>query len=69
MTAIENPKTYKWVGTRPIRHDGYDKVVGKARFAADLNLPGQLPRRTCGRRTPTPTSCRSIRRWPRRCLA
>ena len=42
MTAIENPKTYKWVGTRPIRHDGYDKVVGKARFAADLNLPGQL---------------------------
>ncbi|MEM8705752.1 MAG: xanthine dehydrogenase family protein molybdopterin-binding subunit [Actinomycetota bacterium] len=42
MTATENPKTYKWVGTRPIRHDGYDKVVGKARFAADLNLPGQL---------------------------
>ena len=39
-TAIENPKTYKWVGTRPIRHDGYDKVC--ARFAADLNLPGQL---------------------------
>ncbi|HAB58287.1 MAG: oxidoreductase [Acidimicrobiaceae bacterium] len=39
---MENPKTYKWVGTRPIRHDGYDKVVGKARFAADLNLPSQL---------------------------
>ena len=47
MTATENPpvsetKGYTWVGTRPIRHDGYDKVVGKARFAADLNLPGQL---------------------------
>ena len=47
MTATENPpvaepKQYKWVGTRPIRHDGYDKVVGKARFAADLDLPGQL---------------------------
>ena len=42
MTATETPKTYKWVGTRPIRHDGYEKVVGKARFAADLNLPGQL---------------------------
>ncbi|MBQ90154.1 MAG: oxidoreductase [Acidimicrobiaceae bacterium] len=41
MTATENP-TYTWVGTRPIRHDGYDKVVGKARFAADLDLPGQL---------------------------
>ena len=43
MTATENPPTkYKYVGTRPIRHDGLDKVVGKARFAADLNLPGQL---------------------------
>jgi len=44
MTATDAPKStdYKWVGTRPIRHDGYDKVTGKARFAADLNLPGQL---------------------------
>ncbi|MEM7139572.1 MAG: xanthine dehydrogenase family protein molybdopterin-binding subunit [Actinomycetota bacterium] len=43
MTATENPPTkYKYVGTRPIRHDGLDKVIGKARFAADLNLPGQL---------------------------
>jgi CO/xanthine dehydrogenase Mo-binding subunit len=42
VTATENPPTYKWVGTRPIRHDGYDKVTGKARFAADLDLPGQL---------------------------
>lgn len=42
MTATENPTHYKYVGTRPIRHDGYDKVIGKARFAADLNLPGQL---------------------------
>ncbi len=42
MTATENRPTYKWVGTRPIRHDGYDKVTGKARFAADLDLPGQL---------------------------
>ena len=47
MTATENPPVAstakdQWVGTRPIRHDGYDKVVGKARFAADLDLPGQL---------------------------
>ena len=42
MTAVEENPGYKWVGTRPIRHDGFDKVVGKARFAADLNLPGQL---------------------------
>ena len=33
---------YKYVGTRPVRHDGLDKVTGRARFAADLNLPGQL---------------------------
>ena len=33
---------YRWVGTRPVRHDGLDKVAGKARYAADLNLPGML---------------------------
>ena len=33
---------YRWVGTRPVRHDGLDKVAGKARFAADLVLPGML---------------------------
>ena len=42
MTVTEDRPSYKWVGTRSIRPDGYDKVVGKARFAADLNLPGQL---------------------------
>ena len=31
---------YKVVGKRPIRHDGYDKVTGKARYGADVNLPG-----------------------------
>tara|TARA_B100000029_G_scaffold217697_2_gene215492 strand:+ start:5651 stop:7963 length:2313 start_codon:yes stop_codon:yes gene_type:complete len=30
------------VGTRPIRPDGADKVTGKARYAADTNLPGLL---------------------------
>ncbi len=33
---------YKWVGTRPVRHDGLDKVTGRARFAADLILPRML---------------------------
>ena len=33
---------YKVVGTRPIRHDGVDKVTGKARFSADIQLPGAL---------------------------
>ena len=30
------------VGTRPIRHDGPDKVIGRARYAADIHLPGML---------------------------
>ena len=42
MTATEAKPKYKFVGTRPVRHDGLDKVTGRARFAADLNLPGQL---------------------------
>jgi CO/xanthine dehydrogenase Mo-binding subunit len=33
---------YRVVGTRPIRPDGVDKVTGRARFGADLNMPGQL---------------------------
>jgi len=30
------------VGTRPIRHDGLDKVTGHARYGADIHLPGLL---------------------------
>ena len=33
---------YKWVGTRPIRPDGVPKVTGRAMYAADLAMPGQL---------------------------
>ena len=33
---------YDVVGTRPIRHDGPDKVLGRARYAADIQLPGLL---------------------------
>jgi len=32
----------KVVGTRPLRPDGVDKVTGRARYGADINLPGQL---------------------------
>ncbi|MEZ4292811.1 MAG: hypothetical protein R3E53_20680 [Myxococcota bacterium] len=35
-------RKYKVVGTRPIRHDGVDKVTGRASFGADLALPGML---------------------------
>ena len=30
------------VGTRPIRHDGVDKVTGRAAYGADANWPGML---------------------------
>ena len=33
---------FKVVGKRPIRHDGYDKVTGKAKYGADVHLPGLL---------------------------
>jgi CO/xanthine dehydrogenase Mo-binding subunit len=33
---------FKWVGTRALRPDGVDKVTGRAKFGADLNMQGQL---------------------------
>ncbi len=35
-------KPYKVIGTRPIRPDGVDKVIGRAEYGADLQLPGAL---------------------------
>src|SRR6202050_3618965 len=32
----------KVVGTRPIRPDGVDKVIGRATFGADATMPGML---------------------------
>ena len=32
----------KWVGARPIRPDGVDKVTGRAKFGADTFVPGML---------------------------
>ena len=31
---------YRVIGTRPVRHDGTDKVTGKAVYTADFKLPG-----------------------------
>ena len=36
------PPTYKVIGTRPIRHDGLDKVTGRAQYGADIQLAGLL---------------------------
>ncbi|HZU75930.1 MAG TPA: xanthine dehydrogenase family protein molybdopterin-binding subunit, partial [Dehalococcoidia bacterium] len=47
MTTTAEPgartrREYNVIGTRPIRHDGLDKVTGKAKFGADISLPGML---------------------------
>ena len=43
MVSTFEPKSdYKVIGTRPIRHDGLDKVTGRAVYGADIKLPGML---------------------------
>ncbi|QDV49397.1 xanthine dehydrogenase family protein molybdopterin-binding subunit [Gimesia fumaroli] len=37
----EAPK-YKVIGTRPIRHDGADKVTGRALYGADIKVKGMI---------------------------
>jgi CO/xanthine dehydrogenase Mo-binding subunit len=39
---VASDKKLKWVGTRPLRPDGVDKVTGRAKFGADLYVPGML---------------------------
>ena len=41
MSAIAQ-RTFEYVGTRPIRHDGLEKVTGRANYGADFTLPGML---------------------------
>ena len=39
--VLSNPdENYKVVGTRPVRHDGHDKVMGRARYAVALSGAG-----------------------------
>lgn len=35
-------RSYRVIGTRPVRPDGIEKVTGRARFGADVHLPGML---------------------------
>ncbi len=39
---MSTPSTYKVIGTRPVRHDGMDKVTGRAIYGADIQLPGLI---------------------------
>ena len=41
MVISEHPASeYAVIGTRPIRHDGLDKVTGRAVYGADIRLSG-----------------------------
>ncbi|MGI8549738.1 MAG: xanthine dehydrogenase family protein molybdopterin-binding subunit [Dehalococcoidia bacterium] len=47
MTLLSDRETteaasYSVLGTRPIRHDGLDKVTGRAKYGADIHMPGLL---------------------------
>ena len=43
MALDDNKKEdFKFVGTRPNRPDGVDKVTGRAKFGADAYAPGML---------------------------
>ena len=39
---VTRQRPYKVIGTRPIRHDGTDKVTGRAQYGADIKLSGML---------------------------
>jgi xanthine dehydrogenase molybdenum-binding subunit len=41
MSAAATPE-FKVIGTRPIRHDGIDKVTGRAKYGADVSYPDML---------------------------
>ena len=40
--VVLSTKEFKVVGTRPVRHDGVDKVTGRAKYGGDLQLTGML---------------------------
>ncbi len=41
-TGSAESDQFNVVGTRPIRHDALDKVTGRAKYGADVNMPGML---------------------------
>lgn len=40
--ALDTPRKFKYVGTRPARPDGIDKVTGRAQYGNDITAPGML---------------------------
>src|SRR5215475_563953 len=40
--ALSTTQEFKVIGTRPIRHDGIDKVTGRAKYGADYSFADML---------------------------
>src|SRR2546428_9508525 len=40
--ATNGKRTFRVIGTRTVRHDGVDKVTGRAKYGADYAFPGML---------------------------
>ena len=40
--VVLSTQEYNVIGSRPVRHDGAEKVTGRARYGADVNPPGLL---------------------------
>ena len=42
MAKDEIAKEFQYIGTRPNRPDGFDKVTGRAKYGADVSAVGML---------------------------
>ena len=42
MAHTNDVSGFRIIGSRPIRHDGVDKVTGRAKYGADYAFPGML---------------------------
>ncbi len=42
ITLKHHTHKYQVIGTRPVRHDGADKVTGRAQYGSDVRLSGML---------------------------
>lgn len=42
ISMDEQKEKYSVIGKTPLRHDGTDKVTGRAQYGADIRLPGML---------------------------
>ena len=39
---MQSSRSFKFIGKRPLRPDGIEKITGKALYGADINIPGSI---------------------------